>query len=66
MGKGTKCAGCAKDLAAEAFDKGDAVHLLGKAYCGPCMKERVARSKTGDFIPEFRTPRPNDLKKHLE
>ncbi|HEX7896788.1 MAG TPA: hypothetical protein VF950_03455 [Planctomycetota bacterium] len=59
MGKesGT-CVVCGNAVAAVDFDKGDAIRLLGKIYCGKCMKERVARSKSGDSMPDFRTPPP--------
>ena len=62
------CAGCGAPLTAAAFEKGDAVRLLGRAYCHPCLKVRIARSKSGDVLPapEFLTPRPDDLKKDLQ
>ncbi len=60
------CTGCGIAIAHEAFDKGEAIRLLGKIYCAKCMKERVARSKNADVLPEFLTPRPNDLKKQME
>ena len=62
MGKdaGT-CVVCGKAVAAADFEKGVAVRLLGKVYCGPCMKERVARSRSGDQFPDFRTPPPTKL-----
>jgi hypothetical protein len=63
-----RCAGCGVAVPAKAFDKGEAVRLLGRAYCAPCMKERVKRSKSGDVLPapEFLTPRPDDLRKQME
>ena len=56
------CAVCGHAVAVVDFDKGSAVRLLGKLYCGKCMKERVARSKSGDFMPDFRTPPPTKPK----
>lgn len=58
------CVVCGAAVKAVDFDKGAAIRLLGKIYCEKCMKERVERSKTGDFMPDFRTPppaKPKDL-----
>ncbi len=52
------CTVCGRAVAASDFDKGAAIRLLGKVYCIACMKERVARSKSGDSMPDFRTPPP--------
>jgi len=59
MGKDAgSCVVCGAAVKPVDFDKGAAIRLLGKIYCEACMKERVKRSKTGDFIPDFRTPPP--------
>jgi hypothetical protein len=65
MGNDTSaCVVCGAAVKPVDFEKGAAIRLLGRIYCEKCMKERVARSKTGDFIPDFRTPppfKPKDL-----
>jgi hypothetical protein len=52
------CVVCGGTVAAVDFEKGDAIRLLGKVYCGTCLREKVARSKSGDSMPDFRTPPP--------
>lgn len=59
MGKDAgSCVVCGDAVQPVDFEKGSAIRLLGRIYCEKCMKERVARSKTGDFMPDFRTPPP--------
>ena len=63
MAKGIEaCAVCGKAVGPKDFEKGDAVHLLGKIYCIVCTRERVARSKSGESTPDFRTPPPGKPK----
>ena len=53
-----RCHTCAAELAAEDFEKGQAITLLRRNFCHKCMKAAIEKSREAGGAPDFRTPTP--------
>lgn len=54
------CSACNVPIEPVQFQKGEAVTILDKNYCPSCTTRAIRRSKSADFLPDNRTPRPFD------
>lgn len=52
------CDFCAVAIEPGAFERGQAVRLLGRCYCKACLDRAIEKSRNPDAPPDLTTPWP--------